>query len=92
MSRYLIELSHDDEHAACVRALHAVQQYGSHLVTHTEWGCRDGVHSGWMIAECDDRAQALGMVPPEMRMEARIVKVGQFTPDEILDWVSGLES
>ena len=91
MPRYLIELSHDDEHEACVRALHAIQQYGSHFVTHADWGCRDGVHSGWLVAECDNRAQALGMVPPEMRGEARIAKVEHFTPDEIIDWLAQLE-
>lgn len=92
MPRYLIELHHDDEHEACVRALHAIQQYGSHLVTHCEWGCRDGVHSGWLMAECETRAQALSMVPPDMRGDARIVKLDQFTPEEIVAWVEELES
>jgi hypothetical protein len=91
MPRYLIELTHDDEHDACVRALHAVQQYGSHLVTHMEWGCRDGVHSGWSMGECEDRNEALQMVPPEMRQDARIVEIDKFTPAEIIEWLAALE-
>ena len=90
MPRYLIQLTHADEHAACVRALHAVQQYGSHLVTHLDWGCKDGVHSGWAIAECENRGVAMQMVPPEMRQEARVVKIDKFTPDEIVDWLDAL--
>ena len=92
MPKYLIEVTHDAEHAQCVRALHAVQQYGSHLVTHAEWGCLDGVHSGWVIGECESRAHALMMVPPEMRDTARVVKLDRFSHEEIAQWVADLES
>ena len=91
MPKYLIELPHDDEKAACVRALHAIEQYGSHLVTHMEWGCKDGVHSGWAMGECEDRQEALQMVPPEMRAGARVVRLNRFTPTEIQDWIEELD-
>lgn len=91
MPRYLIQLTHEDEHDACVRALHAVKQYGSHLVTHMEWGCKDGIHSGWSTGECEDRNEALRMVPPEMRQDALIVKIDKFTPDEIEQWIAAID-
>lgn len=91
MPRYLIQLTHSDERVACIRALRAIEQYGSHLVTHMEWGCKDGVHSGWAMGECEDRQEALLMVPPEMRQEARVVRIDKFTPAEIQGWIEELD-
>ncbi len=54
MPRYLIELSHGDEHAACVKALRAIEQFGSHFVTHADWGCQAGTHCGWLIADLEE--------------------------------------
>lgn len=53
--RFLIEFNHSTEHEGCVRALHAIMNYGSHLITNADWGCEDGVHSGWLIADLDSR-------------------------------------
>ncbi len=55
MPRYLIELPHEDEHDACVKALRALEQFGSHFVTHADWGCEAGIHCGWMIVELNSR-------------------------------------
>ena len=91
MPRYMIELTHGDHHEACVRALHAIEQYGSHLFMHAEWGCKDGHHACWMIADLDDRSQAMGMVPPLFRSEARVVELNRFTKQEIESLVAELE-
>jgi len=91
VTRYLIELSHNNEHEACVRALQAVERFGSHLVTHLDWGCRSGVHAGWLIADLDSRAEADQMVPPELRQDARIVELTRFTRDEIAAMVGRLD-
>jgi len=90
MPRYLIELSHGDEYAACVKALHAIEKFGSHYVTNADWGCRDGVHSGWLIAELPSRKEALLMIPPEFRDEARVVQLNRFTKQEIASLISEL--
>ncbi len=92
MPRYLIEIPHQDEHAACVRALSALHSYGSHWVTHAEFGCSDGWHSGWLIVELDSRAEARNIVPPEFREAARIVKLQRFTPEELQTLIAALES
>ena len=83
MPRYLIDVPHEDEHAACVKALHALHAFGSHWVTHADFGCSDDVHSGWLIVELDSREQARDMVPPEFRRDARIIELRRFTPEEL---------
>ena len=92
MSRFLIEIAHEDEHAACVKALHALETYGSHFVTHADFGCADGVHAGWLIADFDSRAEAKQIVPPEFRAEARIVELSQFTREKIAAMLEKLEN
>ncbi len=83
MQRYLIELSHDDAHSTCVRMLWAFDQIGSHFLTRADWGCRDGVHKGWLTVDVESRDDALAMIPPPFRSEARVVQLNQFTRDEI---------
>jgi hypothetical protein len=81
MARYLIHASHEPEE--CVRLLDSYLQAGAHYLTHAEWGCKAGVHEEWLIVEAEDDASAILMVPPILRTEAELVKLNQFTPDEI---------
>ncbi len=92
MPRYLIELTHEDEHAACVKALRAIELYGSHFVTHADWGCKDGIHSGWLIAELVSRDEAMQIVPPDFRQEARIIELNRFTKEQIASLIAELRS
>jgi len=91
MPRFLIECSHTDDHEGCIRALDAVVKHGSHLMTTIEWGCQDGVHVGWMIADLDNRDDALRLVPPQYRNSSRIVQLNLWTRDEIEALMRGLE-
>jgi len=91
MPRYLIELPHGDERTACIKSLRAIEEHGSHFVTHAEWGCHDGVHCGWLIVECDSRGDALQLVPREMWSDARVVQLNKFTKEEIASWIVALE-
>ncbi len=91
MPRYLIELSHGDERTACSRALRAIDQFGSHFVTHADWGCKDGTHTGWLIVELDSRNAAMQIVPAEFRPEARIVELNKFTRKQIESLIAELE-
>jgi len=90
MPKYLIELPHEDERIACIKALRAIEEHGSHFVTHADWGCNDGVHCGWLIVELDSREDALTIVPPEMRRDARVVRLNRFTRDEIATLITEL--
>ena len=83
MARYMIEASHDPTSADCLRILEACVSYGSHYLTHADWGCMDGTHTSWMIVEAEDIADARRMLPPAVRETARVVQLNKFTPEQI---------
>jgi hypothetical protein len=88
MPRYMIQLPHGESRDACIRAIQAIEKHGSHLLTNMEWGCKAGVHSGWVIVEVDNRQQASQLVPPEARQNAVIVELNRFTKEEMASWVA----
>ena len=83
MPRFLIEVPHEEEIVACAKVVKVFLASGSHFLTHADWGCHDGDHRCWMIVDVADRREALGIVPPAFRAEARIVALGRFTMEEI---------
>lgn len=83
MSKFLFELSHDPDELACARVVKFFLSSGSHLLTHADWGCMDGVHSAWFIAEVDSREEALLIVPVPFRAKARIVRLNSYTMEQI---------
>ena len=50
-------------------------------LTHFEWGCKDGVHTGWAILEANDKAEAILSVPTFLRPDARVIMLTRFDPD-----------
>jgi len=78
MPKYLIEVPHDADALACARVAQVFLASGSHFLTNAEWGCIDGVHSAWMIVEVDSKPDALAILPPAFRADARIVRVTRF--------------
>lgn len=90
MPRFLIVVKHEDDYKGCVKALHALDTYGSHFVTNADFGCADGVHTGWLLADVDSRAEAQQIVPPEYRADAEIIQLQRFTHDEIQSLVKEL--
>ena len=91
MPLFLIEIPHESEHAACVKALDAISQYGSHFITNASWGCPSGVHCGYLITELANREEAQRVVPPQFRHEARIVEVERYTRQKIETLLAELE-
>jgi len=85
--RYMIQLLHEGNPAACLRAVQAIERHGSHLLTHTDWGCKAGVHCGWAIVEADNVQLATMMVPPECRQDTTITELNRFTTEEMASWV-----
>ncbi len=83
MPQYLIEVPHSGEFLACVRVVEVFLKSWSHFLTHAHWGCEDGVHSAWMIVEVDSKREALGIVPPAFRSEAKVVCLCSFTMPRI---------
>jgi len=92
MPRFLIEFCHSSEYEGCVRALDAIMQYGSHIITNAEWGCEDGVHTGWLIADLDSREEALQLVPPQYRTDTRLIQLRTWSRTEIEEMKKELES
>lgn len=79
MDRFLIISPHTAE--TCKLALAEVLSTG--YLTHFDWGCNDGQHTGWAILEAENAQQAMLAVPPAQRSRATAVKLTKFSPDEI---------
>jgi hypothetical protein len=79
MERYIIISDHSNED--CLHILDLVQAQG--YLHHYDWGCKDGVHVGWVIIEAENREEALLSVPPIIRNKARAVRLNKFTEDDL---------
>ena len=83
MARFLIEVPHEAERVACARVVDIFLKTGSHFLTHADWGCTDGEHKAWIIADVDSKEEARSILPPSMRSEAKIVQLNYFSLEEI---------
>jgi hypothetical protein len=83
MSRFLIEVPHEPEKIACARVVKVFQNTGSHFLTHADWGCKDGEHKAWIIADVENKDEARFIVPPPFRHQAKVTSLNYFTAEEI---------
>jgi len=83
MARFLIEVAHPAETIACARVVKMFLASGSHYLTHADWGCMDEDHRSWLIVDVTDRDEAMGIVPPSLRKDTRIVALNAFAIDFI---------
>ena len=74
MDRYLIESPHAPED--CDRIAKEIHAAG--YLHYFEWGCHDGVHTGWAIIETESPEHARQIVPWDVRDLARIVRLEKF--------------
>jgi hypothetical protein len=81
--KFLIEVPHEADAIACARVIHVFLASGSHFLTNAEWGCRDGVHSAWLIVDLETRDEARAIVPPAFRADARVIGLTRFSLEEI---------
>jgi hypothetical protein len=51
-----------------------------------EFGCNDGVHTGWAMIEAENAAEALGVVPAIARSKARAIKLNKFENSIVDQW------
>ncbi|AKM78791.1 MAG: hypothetical protein UX85_C0004G0198 [Candidatus Beckwithbacteria bacterium GW2011_GWB1_47_15] len=70
MARFLIEVNHENNQAACDRTVAIFKATGSHFLVNADWGCKDNVHKAWFIIELDSKEEALIVVPPQLRQNA----------------------
>lgn len=88
MSRFLIEVPHEEDTIACARVVRVFLETGSHFLTHADWGCKDGVHKAWIIVDVEDKGQARDILPPAFRSQAEIVELNTFTMQQVDDIMS----
>ena len=79
MDRYLIISPHTEKD--CSDALKQILYTG--YITHFDWGCADGEHTGWAIIEAKDAKEATMVVPPIQRSTVRAIRLNKFSPEEI---------
>lgn len=79
MDRYLVSITHTIED--CIRALKTIEAVG--MITHFDWGCKDGDHTGWVIIEAESKSQAMMVVPALLREKAHAVKLVKFSPEDV---------
>ena len=79
MKRFLVISHHTGED--CVKALKETLAIG--YLTHFDWGCKDGIHTGWAILEAEDKNQAMLSVPTFLRSKAQVVQLYRFDADKV---------
>ncbi len=79
MDRFLVISPHTDKD--CDEALKQILYTG--YLTHFDWGCGVGEHTGWAIIEADSAREAMMVVPPLQRASAKAVKLNKFSPDDV---------
>lgn len=88
MQKYLVEVPHDPDVKTCANVVHIFLASGSHFLSQADWGCRDGIHSAWMVIEANDKEEVRNIIPPSFRSHARIVGLNKFTMEEVEDLMS----
>ncbi|MGD8903246.1 MAG: hypothetical protein PVI67_06755 [Anaerolineae bacterium] len=83
MAKYLIEVPHEAEKAACLRAIQTFLETGSHFLANADWGCMDGDHRAWLTMEAENRDDVMYALPPSVRPDARIVRLEKFTMADV---------
>lgn len=83
MPRFLIEVPHESDTVTCAKAVHVFLTTGSHFLTSADWGCRDGDHRAFIIAEAESHEEARGIVPVAFRKAAKVIRIGKFTTEQI---------
>jgi hypothetical protein len=85
MARFLVEVPHEAERVACARVIEIFLKTGSHYLTHADWGCKDGEHKAWFVADVSTHEEARSIVPAAMRSQAKIVQLNYFSMEEITE-------
>jgi hypothetical protein len=83
MSRYLIEVSHGSDKIECLHSVAILLSTGSHFLRNADWGCLDGTHKAWFFMDAGSKEEALMVVPPAYRKDAKIVQLNKFKLEDV---------
>jgi len=84
MERYFIESPHTVQE--CLDALDGILAKGAGVLAKYEWGCMAGDHTGYAIVEARSESEARETIPAFLGGKARVVKLNQFTPEQIREF------
>jgi hypothetical protein len=79
MPKFLIEVPHGANKIECLNSVKIFLSSGSHFLTHADWGCLDGEHKAWFTMEANSKSEALQVVPPAYRKDAKISQLNSFS-------------
>ena len=79
MERFLIISPHTEKD--CADALRQFLYIG--YITHFDWGCASGEHTGYAIIEANDSKEAIMVVPPSHRPNVKAIRLNKFSPEQI---------
>lgn len=80
-STYLVVSPHTAEE--CLAALDGIVARGKGALDNWYWGCMTGDHTGYEIVKAESEANALTVVPENMRDKARALKLNKFTEEQV---------
>ena len=84
MARFLIEVPHKAEKAACAQAIKVFLSTGTHFLTNADWGCLDGEHKVWIILDgVESKDEASAILPSAFRTQAKIMQLNKFTMEDL---------
>jgi|SRR3989344_8600310 len=83
MNRFLIEVQHEANKQACDRAITTFLTKGYHFFTNADWGCADGEHKAWIIVDLETKEEAMRIIPPEYRNQAKVVRLERFSMEDV---------
>jgi hypothetical protein len=79
----LIEVPHEGDFLACSKVIQVFLSSGSHCLSQADWGCMDGIHSAWLIVDIASKEDALCLIPPAFRQQAKVVALNKFTLEQM---------
>ena len=82
VERYLVESPHTP--GDCRKIVKNV--YAQGYLNNCDWGCEAGVHVAWVIIEAENDKQALWVVPPILRENARAIRLVKFDQQTVEKW------
>ena len=91
MASYLIEIPHSENTVECKQVIKLFVESGSHLLTNAYWGCKSGVHKSWFISDFNNKEEALQVIPPFLRHNARIIELTTFSKTDMQDFVDSMK-
>lgn len=75
MPKFMIEVPHSPEECASATGELVHHPRARELAARTYWGCGDGAHTTWILAEFDSKPEARSLIPRLLRDTARVSRI-----------------